>query len=114
MNKVQTTHPLPWHGKYFTLEEMTASPTARRLSIDNTPTPRIVENLQLLVDHVLDPLRQKWGQPIVVTSGYRCPKLNAVVHGATRSQHIYGQPRRQHGSDEMPDRLAITLRPAHR
>ncbi len=99
MNKVQTTRPLvhsstrqlPWHGKYFTLEEMTASPTARRLSIDNTPTPRIVENLQLLVDHVLDPLRLHWGRPVIVTSGYRCPKLNAVVHGATQSQHRLGQ-----------------------
>lgn len=80
-----------WHGKYFTLEEMTASHVAKRLKIDNSPTPKVVENLQLLVDKVLDPLRVEWGRPIVVTSGYRCPKLNATVGGATQSQHKFGQ-----------------------
>lgn len=82
---------MEWHGKYFTLRELTASPTARRMGIDNTPTPKIVANLQQLVDNVLDPLRMHWGRPIVVTSGYRCPKLNKAVHGAANSQHIYGQ-----------------------
>lgn len=82
---------MKWHGKYFTLEEMTASATARRLKIDNTPTEKVSENLQLLVDNILDPLRLAWGRPIVVTSGYRCPKLNAAVHGATYSQHRTGQ-----------------------
>lgn len=80
-----------WNGKYFTLQEMIASSTAKRLKIDNTPTPKIVENLQLLVNNVLDPIRLYWGFPIVVTSGYRCPKLNAVVHGAPNSQHRLGQ-----------------------
>ena len=80
-----------WHGKYFTLEEMTASPTARRLGIDNTPSAQIVANLQQLVDNVLDPLRLHWGRPVIVTSGYRCPKLNKAVKGAAQSQHIYGQ-----------------------
>ena len=82
---------LNWHGKYFTLEEMTASPTARRLGIDNTPSAQIVANLQQLVDNVLDPLRLHWGRPVIVTSGYRCPKLNKAVKGAAQSQHIYGQ-----------------------
>lgn len=80
-----------WHGKYFTLHELTDSHTAKRLKIDNTPTAKIMDNLQLLVDNVLDPLRLAWGRPIVVSSGYRCPKLNAAVHGATNSQHKYGQ-----------------------
>lgn len=70
---------------------MTASATAKRLGIDNTPTAKIVENLQLLVTNVLDPLRLAWGRPVIVTSGYRCPKLNAAVHGATQSQHRLGQ-----------------------
>lgn len=80
-----------WHGKYFTIEELTASATARRLKIDNTPTPQIITNLQLLVDNVLDPLRLAWGRPIIVTSGYRCPRLNATVGGATQSAHKFGQ-----------------------
>lgn len=83
--------PTEWHGKYFTLEEMAASATARRMGIDNTPTPKIIDNLQQLVDNVLDPLRMHWGRPVIVTSGYRCPKLNTAVHGAAQSQHITGQ-----------------------
>ena len=70
---------------------MTASATARRMGIDNTPTPKIIDNLQQLVDNVLDPLRMHWGRPVIVTSGYRCPKLNKAVHGAAQSQHITGQ-----------------------
>lgn len=80
-----------WTGKYFTLYEMTKSTTAKRMGFDNTPTPTIFNNLQELVKNVLDPLRLAWGQPIIVTSGYRCPKLNKAVGGATNSQHIYGQ-----------------------
>ena len=70
---------------------MTASATARRMGIDNTPTPKIIDNLQQLVDNVLDPLRMHWGRPVIVTSGYRCPKLNKAVHGDPHSQHITGQ-----------------------
>lgn len=69
---------------------MTNSPTARRMGIDNTPTEKIKENLLALVTNVLDPLRLEWGRPIVVTSGYRCPKLNKAKKGATQSQHMYG------------------------
>jgi len=80
-----------WTGKYFTLYEMTQSPTARRLHINNTATDKVANNLLELVTNVLDPLRLAWGHPIVVTSGYRCPKLNKAVGGATNSQHQYGQ-----------------------
>ena len=80
-----------WKSKYFTLEEMTASPTARRLGIGNKPTADIVAALQRLVSNVLDPLREAWGAPIIVTSGYRSVKLNTVVGGARGSQHTYGQ-----------------------
>lgn len=80
-----------WKSKYFTLNEMTASPTAKRKGINNTPAADIVANLQRLVTNVLDPLREEWGAPIIVTSGYRCVRLNAVVGGARSSQHVYGQ-----------------------
>ena len=53
-------------GQFFTLEELTASATAKRLSINNTPTPTIIANLQALTTHVLDPLRERWGAPIIV------------------------------------------------
>ncbi len=77
--------------KYFTLQELTKSATASRKGIDNTPTEEVKGNLQLLVEKILDPLREAWGAPIIVTSGYRCPKLNKAVGGAKTSQHMYGQ-----------------------
>lgn len=78
-------------SKYFTLSELTASPTARRLGINNVPTADIIAALQRLVTNVLDPLREEWGAPIIVTSGYRSVKLNTIVGGARSSQHTYGQ-----------------------
>lgn len=76
--------------KYFTFDELTASATAKRLGIPNIPSWRERENLRLLVDEVLDPLREAWGAPIIVTSGYRCKLLNQVVGGAANSQHTTG------------------------
>lgn len=80
-----------WKGKYFTYEEMTDSPTARRLGIDNTPGASQIINLQELVANVLDPLREAWGAPIIVTSGYRSTRLNSYVGGTRMSQHVNGQ-----------------------
>ena len=76
---------------YFTLNELCASATARRLGIKNDPDATQKDNLVRLVDNILDPLRKAWGAPIIVTSGYRCPRLNAAVGGARRSQHTLGQ-----------------------
>ncbi len=77
--------------KYFTLEELCASETARRRGIDNSPSPEICERLQTLIEGLLDPVRAAWGAPITVNSGYRCPKLNATVGGAPTSQHMKGE-----------------------
>lgn len=77
--------------KYFTLQEFISSPTARRLNIDNTPSRDVVGRLNLLVDNILDPLREAYGQPIIVTSGYRSVKLNKAVGGAKTSQHMLGE-----------------------
>ena len=76
--------------KYFTLQELTASQVARRRGINNTPAKFERENLVELVDKVLDPLREAWGAPIIVTSGYRCYALNQAVGGAKSSQHCLG------------------------
>ena len=78
-------------GKYFTINELTKSSTAQRLHIDNTPSQNVKDNLTKLIDNILDPLRELYGKPIIVNSGYRCPKLNKAVGGARNSQHLIGQ-----------------------
>ena len=57
--------------KYFSIEELTKSATAKRLGIDNTPSDNIKKNLTLFINTVLDPIREDWGGPISVSSGYR-------------------------------------------
>lgn len=76
--------------KYFTIEELTRSTTATAKGIDNTPTLEIKANLERLVGKVLDPLREKYGKPITVNSGYRCPELNKAVGGSKTSDHMNG------------------------
>lgn len=78
-------------GKYFSIAELTKSSTAIKKKINNTPTKEIENNLNQLIDNILDPLREAWGQPIIVGSGYRCEALNKAVGGAAHSQHKLGQ-----------------------
>ena len=77
--------------KHFTIKELCRSDTARRLGIDNIPPASAVKALHELVDHVLDPLREAWGGPIHVNSGYRCHELNRLVGGTPYSQHQRGE-----------------------
>lgn len=77
--------------KYFTIEELCASETARRRGIDNTPSDEVARRLRELIELLLDALREAWGEPIAVNSGYRCPKLNAAVGGVSTSQHLRGE-----------------------
>ena len=77
--------------KYFTIQELTKSATAQRKGIDNTPSVQVRANLTALIEKVLDPLREAYGKPIIVTSGYRCEKLNKAVGGAASSQHVKGE-----------------------
>lgn len=77
--------------KHFTIEELCRSDTARIRGIDNTPTEEVRKNLTALVGNVLDPLREWYGKPIYVNSGYRCPALNKAVGGVASSQHLTGQ-----------------------
>ncbi len=76
--------------KYFTIQELTASATALREGIDNRPSKCAYHLLHVLVDQLLDPIREAWGEPIVVSSGYRCKQLNTLVGGAKYSHHILG------------------------
>ena len=76
--------------KYFTIKELTNSSTAKKLGIDNTPTPEIRVKLNTLIS-ALDKIREQYGKPIIVTSGYRCPELNRAVGGVNSSQHVKGE-----------------------
>lgn len=74
---------------HFTLAEMTVSETAARRGIDNDPPPDVVERLK----HTalgLEAVRIRLGAPIVVSSGYRSPALNAAIGGAQNSDHTRG------------------------
>ena len=76
---------------HFTIEEMYASDTAKRLGIDNKPSTQKMINLVYLCAHVLEPLRVAMNEPIKIGSGYRCEKLNNAVGGVYNSQHLKGQ-----------------------
>ena len=76
--------------KYFSIEELTKSATAERLAIDNTPPCVARKMLTILVEQLLDPIRRRYGAPIIVTSGFRCPALNTAVGGVANSHHILG------------------------
>lgn len=74
----------------FTLGELIASDTAKKKGIDNTPTLLAMVHLEELCVNLLQPIRDAWGKPIKVTSGYRCYRLNAILGGSPTSVHPLG------------------------
>lgn len=80
--------------KHFNLSEFFRSSTAAENGIKNEPSiderATIVRNINLLVDNVLDPVRDMVDAPIIITSGYRCPQVNRLVGGVDNSQHMSG------------------------
>lgn len=77
-------------GKYFSIEELCQSDTANAKGIDNTPNALQRTNLENLITNILDPLREAYGKPIYVNSGFRCEALNKAVGGAKNSEHLSG------------------------
>lgn len=78
-------------SKNFTLAELTVSQAASRNGIDNIPGPAQIAALRLLCEKVLQPIRDHYGKPVVVSSGYRSPKVNRAVGGSPTSQHVAGE-----------------------
>lgn len=76
--------------KYFSISELCKSTTAEAYHIDNAPGPQVVDNLEDLVNLCLDPIREAWGKPLKVNSGYRCKELNDRVKGSKTSHHLTG------------------------
>lgn len=77
-------------SKYFSFEELTFSQEAARRGIDNTPSMEIANQLGFTA-YQLDKVRDLLGHPILVSSGFRCPELNAAVHGSPTSSHMRGE-----------------------
>lgn len=76
----------------FTMSELIHSDKANLHKINNVPTdPKILDNMLNLIVYCLQPLRNKVGKPIIITSGYRCEKVNKLVGGVSNSQHQTGQ-----------------------
>ena len=76
--------------KYFTVSEFVRSEAADKKGIDNRLPNDLLPNVQPLVNNVLDPLREAYGKPIIITSGYRCDALNKAVGGVPTSEHRLG------------------------
>ena len=77
-------------SKNFTLSEITKSNTAKRLGIENVPDKEHLNNMQVLVRDLIQPMRDALG-PIRISSGYRNPQLNRAIGGSTKSQHCKGE-----------------------
>lgn len=77
-------------SKNFSLRELTYSATAVARRLSNNPGPAELANLEKLCKEVLQPIREKYGAPIKVNSGYRSPAVNAAVGGAKGSAHLNG------------------------
>lgn len=76
--------------KNFTINELIYSVTAEANGIDNRASVSVVANLKALCENVLQPLRDYFGVPVKVTSGYRSKELNAKIGGKPNSQHLTG------------------------
>ena len=75
----------------FTLQELIYSDTAVRMGIDNKPNDETVENLKILCENILEPIRSHFKAPVVVSSGYRSEAVCLAVGSSSKSQHTKGQ-----------------------
>ena len=75
----------------FTLQEFTFSSVALQRNIPNNPSPPEIDRMKLLCETILQPIRNKWKRPILITSGFRSISLNKAVGGVASSQHVKGE-----------------------
>lgn len=81
--------------RYFTFNELLRSEIAAKKDVFNCPFAygenHVYMNLEKLVERLLDPIRERFATPVIVTSGYRCEQLNKLVNGVEDSQHREGK-----------------------
>lgn len=78
-------------SEHISLKEATKSNTAQRLGINNFPDNDTLVTMQITAEHVFEPLRNHFNEPICITSFYRCEELNKAIGGSSRSQHCKGE-----------------------
>ena len=78
-------------SKYVSLGEVVHSDTAKRRGIDNNPTAEHMDNLRIICTDVFDKVREHFGVPIYISSGYRGKELNAAIKGSASSDHCNGR-----------------------
>ena len=78
-------------SKHLALAEVTRSESAKRLGISNMPTEQHIKNFKLLAEKVFEPIREHFGKPIHISSGYRSQALNSAIGGSLSSQHCQGE-----------------------
>jgi hypothetical protein len=78
-------------SKHLSLAEVSRSETAKRKGINNTPSGEHLENFKKLAENIFEPIREHFGVPIHISSGYRSKELNAAIGGSSSSQHCQGE-----------------------
>ena len=78
-------------SKHLSLAEVSRSETAKRKGINNTPSGAHLENFKKLAENVFEPIREHFGVPIHISSGYRSKELNSAIGGSSTSQHCQGE-----------------------
>lgn len=100
--------------KYFSYSEFFKSDAADKHQINNIPDnmtlSHVLGNINALVLNVLDPLRAKIGRPIIITSGYRCKRVNELVGGSKTSQHMTGKAADIHVQGYTPQQMDMVYR----
>lgn len=91
--------------KHFTITELTRTNTG----LQNLPGATEQANLRKLVDNVLDPLREIYGKPIKINSGYRSPMVNARVNGAKNSDHVKGMAADITGGSKSENKILFDI-----
>lgn len=93
--------------KYFTINELCVSGSYPKLVVVPKEGTTEYANLKNLIEKLLDPVREKLGKPIRVTSGYRPARLNAAVGGASNSNHLFGNAADIHTGNDSTDNVSI-------
>lgn len=78
-------------SEHLSLAEIIRSESAKRNKVSNMPTDAHIENFKLLAEKVFEPIRNHFGKPIHISSGYRSAALNKAVGGSSSSQHCSGE-----------------------